>query len=150
MSKKLYSKVWSGTINVEAGQYFTGPEITNALHSWLVQDDIEVVGANLSIISTTPSENDGFAQIMVELSQTGIYGQDGAIACAMAQEGWNTTPAGISAANANVAVIFPDGKAMPVKEEGHLYLNTCYTGKTASFSTFNFEVIIFYTKTGRR
>ncbi len=150
MSKKLYSKVWAGFILVDPGPYVTGPEITNALQSWLVQDDIEVIGANISLINTMPSENDGFAQLMVELSQTGIYGQDGAIAAAMSSEGWNTAPPGISAENANVVVMFPEGKAMPVKEEGHLYLNTSYMGKTASSSRFNFEVIIFYTKTGRR
>ena len=143
-TNKVYTKVFSGYINVPASS--PEPLVTNALHSWLLQDDIEVLGIDGSLVSSTPSENDGFATVVLEVSQSGIYGTEGALFSIAAEEGWNTTPAGICSANGNKATMLPSGKVVGVREEGHLYINTNTVAKTAGTSVFLFHIAIFYTK----
>ncbi|MBA7587914.1 hypothetical protein ES708_29961 [subsurface metagenome] len=120
------------------------------MHSWLVQEDIEVIGAQATIYLVSPSENDGFSSVDLELSQVGIPAQDGAILSVNATEGWNTTPAGISTTNGIASVFFPPGFAVPVKEEGYLYVNSVGVGKSAGVSMYDYEIIVFYTKKGSR
>jgi hypothetical protein len=147
MSKRIFTKVMMGEC-----QTTTGPVVryNNAIDQYLVQEDIEIVGAQICVVPQLPSENDGFTFVAVELSQTGIYGQDGSILSGMADEGWNTTPAGIALANANVTITFPQGTTVPVKEEGHLYLNILEFGKSAGTSIYEYIVTIYYTKKGSR
>ncbi|MBA7575142.1 hypothetical protein ES708_16963 [subsurface metagenome] len=142
MSKRVFTKIFRGEINVELAM----PTIVNGFFSWLVQEDIELVGAEISLQNDMPSENDGFATCELELSQTGLIGGDGAILDAKAMEGWNTVPQGICNQNAHVVLVLPQGVAIPIKEEGHLYLNTRGYGKTADLSYFEYCVIIYYTK----
>ena len=142
-ANKVYTKVFAGYVNVSGTPE---PLVTNALHSWLLQDDIEVLGIDGCLISATPSENDGFATVVLEVSQTGIYGAEGALYAICAEEGWNTTPAGICNANGNKATMLPSGKVVGVREEGHLYINTNTVAKSAATSTFLFHIAIFYTK----
>jgi len=143
MSKRIFTKVFRGAISAETQI----PEEVGAVHSWLVQyDSIEVIAAQASLWSYLPSENDGFTNASVELSQVGVVGQEGAILSVAASEGWNTTPAGIMAANGHMAIVFPSGYAVPVKEEGYLYINTTSLGKSAGVSQYRYEVIVHYTK----
>ncbi len=142
MSKRIFTKVFSGTTPTALAMV----KDYNAQEAWLVQEDIEVIGAELVIQSAQPSENDGFAYCGVELSQVGVISQDGAILKAAAFEGWNTTPAGICTANGHAIVAFPLGLAVPVKEEGYLYINLTTYGKTAGMSVFNWGCIVYYTK----
>ncbi|MBA7557873.1 hypothetical protein ES705_50651 [subsurface metagenome] len=150
MSKRIFTKVWAGYVNVEPGGYPAGPMIENAINSWLLQENVEVIGASMALVNTMPSENDGFSQVLLELSQSGIYGTDGGILAVMSSEGWNTTPAGIFGSVGHSGVMFPDGKTIPVREEGHLYLNVSFTGKSAGICVYSFEVMIYYTKQGSR
>ncbi|GAI13194.1 unnamed protein product [marine sediment metagenome] len=146
MSKRIFTKVFIGNILAET----IAPTAQNALHSWLLQDNIEVIGAQGTIYNTVPSENDGFASAMVELSQVGVHAQDGAILIASATEGWNTAPAGLSGSNGQQAVTFPDGMAVPVREEGYLYINAFTVGKSAGISQFMYEVVVYYIKMAAR
>ncbi|MBA7587384.1 hypothetical protein ES708_29413 [subsurface metagenome] len=140
--KKVFTKVFSGGLAVSGAQEIE----KNAMVSWLAQEDIEVVAAQISLKSTQPSENDGFASVVLELSQVGVLGLDGAILVAQAGEGWNTTPAGICETNADVVLALPSGLTVPVKEEGYLFLNAMTRGKSAGMSVFGYQAIIFYTK----
>jgi len=142
--RRIFTKVWAGFTAVST----TAETTENAYRSWLAQEPIEVIGAQISIINRIPSENDGFACLELELSQVGLIGQDGSILRAGASEGWNTTPAGISATNAFATVTFPDGYTVPVKEEGYLYLNLDMIGKSAGASVFAWCITIYYTKKG--
>lgn len=144
MAKRIFTKVLSGT----RGVVTTGVIPEGAVASWLAQEDIEVIGAEIAVVSDKPSENDGFAWCQIELSQVGIWSQDGLILKASASEGWNTTPAGVDQTNGHAIVAFPQGFAVSVKEEGYLYINTIGCGKTAGESTFYWSCIIYYTKRG--
>ncbi|MBA7587237.1 hypothetical protein ES708_29258 [subsurface metagenome] len=142
MSKRIFTKIFSGTIDLTT----TSMTVRNAKESWLAQEDIEVIGAEVAIQSQMPSENDGFSQCFVELSQVGVFGQEGAILGAWASEGWNTTPAGIMATTGHIVVMFPQGYVVPVKEEGYLHVNTRGWGKSAGTDLFEYEIYVYYTK----
>ena len=144
--KRIFTRVYEGIVAAEGTILTEEP----AKESWLLQEDIEVIGAEIALINQLPSENDGFAVVFAELSQTAIRGQDGAILVGQAYEGWNTTPAGVDVAAAHPIVSFPQGFVVPVKEEGYLYVNTAYIGKSAGVSVFHYEVVVYYTKKGSR
>ncbi len=144
MSKRIFTKVFNGAITAELAV----PKTDNAIMSWLAQEDIEVVGASATIYSYQPSENDGQAEALIELSQVGIIAQDGAILQVAAHEDWNTTPAGICLTTQQATVMFPQGSAVPIKEEGYLYINAMSVGKTAGLSSFQYTVTVYYIKRG--
>ncbi|MBA7550596.1 hypothetical protein ES705_43115 [subsurface metagenome] len=148
MGKRIFTKRFSGRISCGFGD----PAIVskNAIESWLVQEDMEVVGASIAVGPSVPSENDGYTYCAVELSQVGIAGLDGSILTGYACEGWNTTPAGITQVAANVAISFPNGTAIPVKEEGYLYINCKFVGKSAGESFYDYGVTVYYTKKGSK
>ena len=146
MSKRIFTKRFSGEIQVSMIGYVE----QNALETWLLQDDIEILGAEIVVAADKPSENDGFAIVSVELSQTGVALQDGAIILASASEGWNTAPPGISMTNGHAVVTFPQGTVIPVREEGHLYINARGRGKSAGVSTFGYGAVVYYTKGSSR
>ncbi|MBA7586449.1 hypothetical protein ES708_28447 [subsurface metagenome] len=145
MSKRVFTRIAKGYVHAE----LTVEAEQTGIYSWLLQEDIEIVGVVMSLYSAIPSENDGFASVNLELSQTAEYGQAGAVASVNATEGWNTVPQGISGTSNVTVVNFPVGLSIPVKEEGHLYVNALSVGKSAGVSTFVFEVIIYYTMKGR-
>ncbi|GAI02704.1 unnamed protein product [marine sediment metagenome] len=148
MAKRVFTRIAKGIASV-GGMGFPEPGEQTGLYSWLLQEDIEIVGVCMSLWNSLPSENDGFAWCNLELSQTAEYGQSGSIASVNAMEGWNTTPAGICATNGHQVMNFPVGLSIPVKEEGHLYVNALLEGKSAGTSEFSFLVIIYYTMKGR-
>ncbi|MBA7700096.1 hypothetical protein ES703_108803 [subsurface metagenome] len=143
--KRILTKVFWGEHNVAAEGAMAA---VGTLDKWLLQEAIEVVGAEVMVQSAVPSENDGFAHIEVELSQAGAFGADGAILVGGAGEGWNTVPQGIQGTNANATIAFPAGYAVPVRDEGYLYINYHSQGKSANVSKFTWEVIVHYIKKG--
>ncbi|MBA7712817.1 hypothetical protein ES703_121807 [subsurface metagenome] len=146
--KRIFTKRFSGAIDANPpGLVF---EDQNALETWLVQEDIDVIGAEVAVASHAPSENDGYALVSVELSQVGVMNQDGSILLASSTEGWNTAPPGICQASGHAMVTFPNGMAVPVKEEGYLYINGRSKGKSAGPSLFSYGVVVYYTKKGAR
>lgn len=142
MSKRIFTKVFSQAVAAEGAV----PATHNAKQSWLAQEDIEVIGASALVYSYQPSENDGQAEVMVELSQVGLINQDGAIIQVAAHEDWNTTPAGICLTVGQATVMFTPLYAIPIKEEGYLYVNALSVGKSAGISSFNYTVTVYYTK----
>ncbi|MBA7542013.1 hypothetical protein ES705_34329 [subsurface metagenome] len=145
MSKRVFTRIAKGYVAATG----MAPAEHTGVYSWLLQEDIEIVGVNLSLWCRAPSENDGFTSVNLELSQTAEYGQAGAIVAVSATEGWNTTPAGICQTNGALAMNFPVGLSIPVKEEGHIYVNALSLGKSAGTTYYDFEVIIYFTMKGR-
>ncbi|MBA7552013.1 hypothetical protein ES705_44564 [subsurface metagenome] len=146
MSKRVFTKVFHGVLAAEQPISIQ----FNAKETWLAQEDIEVVGAQASMLNTSPSENDGLASAEVELSQVGVIDTDGAIIKVVANEWWNTAPPGIYQTAGHTEVSFAPALAIPIKEEGLLYINASTIGKTADVSTFSYSIIVFYTKKGSR
>jgi len=144
MSRKIFTKVFSGSLSITGAV----PTSLPADKTWLMQEDIEVVGAEAVIAIQAPSENDGSAFAAVELSQVGVQSMDGQLLEAKATEGWNTTPAGIDQTSQAVVVMFPAGYTVPVKEEGYLYINGYGLGKAAGTAIFPYKVIVYYIKRG--
>ncbi|MBA7550547.1 hypothetical protein ES705_43064 [subsurface metagenome] len=142
MAKRVYTKCFSGYLSATG----VAPVVTLNAFPWLMQEDVTIIGLDLSLGLQVPSENDGFTCITLEVSQIGAWGADGSIASVMAAEGWNTTPAGISVANGHTLMFFPDGRGIDIKEEGALYINTQTKGKSAGSTTWNFHVVILYEK----
>ena len=147
MSRRIFTKVLGAQVTAPT-QPIPAAAPQEAIVSWLVQEDIEIIAAALMIGSQVPNENDGFAMCEAELSQTSQTRSEGIILNGVAGEGWNTTPAGIDQANCNHGVTFPQGMAIPVKEEGYVYLNAVCVGKTAATSVFDVRGTIYYIKRG--
>jgi hypothetical protein len=144
--KRVFTKIFEDYVSASG----VPPVKNDAALSWLLQEDIEVIAAVINIQCVTPSENDGFSNCVVELSQVGLFAQNGTILSGRAGEGWNTTPAGILQTNCNIAMVFEAGMAVPVREEGYLHINTEAGGKSAGISIFYYTVTVYYTKKGSR
>ncbi|MBA7552056.1 hypothetical protein ES705_44609 [subsurface metagenome] len=142
MSKKVFTKLFTGIRQAVV----VGQGSQPAIHQWLMQEDIEVIGASIMVASSLPSENDGYASCEIELSQVGVSDSDGSLLKAAAGEGWNTAPPGICRQNAHIAAMFPAGEAVPIKEEGYLFVNAWVIAKSAGISEFRYTVIVYYTK----
>jgi len=132
MSRKIFTKYFVTPPGDIAHGVTT---VENAAWSWLMQEDIEVIGAQMATEFTEMPANDGYCLSHAELSQTGIIGREGAILEAIAYAWWNTTPAGIALVAQTLSVVFPAGFTVPVKEEGYLYVNRNLNGAQLSAGT---------------
>lgn len=148
MNKRIFThKVDFNQKTVAAGTSLT----YNADNAWLMQEDIDVIGVEIQIDMTNHVGNDGMGLAVIEVSQSGKYGEDGLIARVNGISEWNTAPAFGGARQPNqVVVMFPAGHAIPVKQEGHIYTNGYYNAVTltAGNLTFAGTAIIYYTKKG--
>ncbi|MBA7542384.1 hypothetical protein ES705_34705 [subsurface metagenome] len=140
---KVFTKVFEADIGTSIGPIET---INDAELTWLLQEDISIFAVDGVAVTNKPSENDGFTRLIAELSQTAVFGSDGALMAVAVSEGWNTTPSGIFATASNKSLTLPQGKAIIVREEGHLYVNCSTYGKTAGITHFQYRFTIYYTK----
>ncbi|MBA7580383.1 hypothetical protein ES708_22274 [subsurface metagenome] len=147
MSKRIFTKFLDGYA-IDTSQVMWNVE--NAIDSWLVQEDIEVIGFQLGAKCHSPDQNDDLAEVVGELSQTGVYAEDGAMGQVVNASLWNSVPQGIDRECPTTVVMFPQGTAIPVKEEGHLYLNAQSRGANGTHTTWVVWAIVFYTKKGSR
>lgn len=91
---------------------------------WLVQDDIEIVGAYLGIsASLADILCMGGGCVHADLSQVGLLDQDGQILQGMAEVIPDIATNFGQSGQLNIAVMFPAGLRIPVREEGYIYLN---------------------------
>jgi hypothetical protein len=115
--------------------------------AWIPQEDITIVGVLLQCFFGLENANDCHIYGHMEVSQAAVHWQDGIIACACINRGWNTTPGAIHEAPANVAIMFPAGFGIPVKEEGHVNLITNFWQEGAAGSnSIHCDAIIYYVK----
>jgi len=116
--------------------------------SWLLQEDIEVVGFQLHVEIEEQLANDGKGAVCVELSQTGVWHSDGVLGIKTTVAEWNTSPAFGHTDRGEDSVMFPAGNRVTVKEEGYLYLHMCLdaTELTAGIVKAEGMAIIYYTK----
>ncbi|MBA7710417.1 hypothetical protein ES703_119359 [subsurface metagenome] len=145
MAKRIFTKYMSAVTEGD-GETLTAQ---NALDTWLLQEDIEVIGFQVGAILKVPDQNDNLGEIVVELSQTGVFGQDGVIGQVANSSLWNTLPSGVGRDCSTAIVMFPQGTVIPVKEEGHLYLNDSIRGAMATTNLWIVWAIVYYTKKGK-
>ncbi len=121
---------------------------------WLLQEDIDIIGVELigGVGGDMAVLNAGSGEFIVDVSQVGARGKDGMIAEVRGiwtSEGaahlggvWGTTIA---------VVMFPPDAAVPIREEGYVYLNgyvNCYGGQVGQQISVQGYAIIYYTKRG--
>ena len=104
-----------------------------AADSYLAQEDIQVVGVELEVAAEVFSHGVftalKYMGLNAEVSQSGKWDAPGCLLRALS-EGCvqtlavpNNTHTNRNLQPSQIAVMFPSGLAVPVKEEGHLYLN---------------------------
>ncbi|MBA7702945.1 hypothetical protein ES703_111723 [subsurface metagenome] len=133
-------------------QAATTSETYNARETWTVQEDIEIIGAQIHILAQGQLGNDGFTVAIVEFSQSGKYDEDGVIIKAGMTQEWNTSPAFGHSKYASENVMFPRGLAIPVREEGivHVNLQVVAIDLTAGSFVVGAGGTIYYTKKGTK
>jgi len=144
--KRVYTATLFGEIR-EAGSG-SQTEQYKGVDSYVAQEDIEIIGCELTLMPTLPMGNDGLAWCRAELSQTSDLAKPGIIMEAPNVCEWNTTPAFGEHESTQVFAMFPEGKVVPLKEEGRVYLNYEVNTEslTAGFYTARLFAIIYYTK----
>ncbi|MBA7582148.1 hypothetical protein ES708_24068 [subsurface metagenome] len=144
MSRRVFTKFMEG-IAVDTGTAWTEE---SAITSWLAQEDIEVIGFQLGARAYLSDQNDDLAEIVGELSQAGLMHQDGLIGRCTGAHYWNTVPQSVDRECDSPVVMFPEGLAVPVKEEGYLYLHAATKGAVGTHMTWKVWAIVYYTKRG--
>ncbi len=145
MSKRIFTRYMTGEFS---DQGTTWKEIL-ALDSWLLQEDIEVIGYQIGTRVHIADQNDNLTEVIGELSQTAIFGQDGVIGRVCGAHLWNSVPSSVDRECPTSLVMFPQGTAIPVKEEGHIYLNASVKGAALTHAQWAVWAIIYYTKKGK-
>jgi len=142
-TKKLdFSKVTQAAVSSET---------YDARTAWLAQEDIEIIGCEVHADCVSQVGNDGMAFGIVEVSNSGKYGQEGCFARSAGIAEWNTTPGFGGNRQPNcVVVMFPAGYAITVKEEGYVYLNGYVNAAELTAGDFEFagSAILYYVKKG--
>lgn len=116
--------------------------------TWTVQEDIEIIGWFLHVGVCNVNENDGFATCSALLSQSDPL-SDGRIATVSnAHESWNTVPAFGQIESGKDAQMLPAGEYITVKEEGNVTLYIFDAGKSADYTVWNVQCIIYYHRKG--
>jgi len=116
---------------------------------FVAQEDIHIIGVDMDVQNRVmQSQNDGMGENWAELSQSGRRYGDGILIQGGAWAWWNTTPASVGCTQCNHILMFPEGSAIPLREEGRLYLHTCSynLGISAGVTSGSVHVIIYYTK----
>ena len=123
-----------------------------AVVSWLLQEDIEIVGCQVGISwgASWMSVAGQYIETLAELSQTAVVERDGVIlhARVQAQLGLVTSGMAYQFGSDHAEVMFPPADRITVKEEGYLYLNAWLNEEAALRVTLRPWAIIWYTKRG--
>ena len=141
---RVFTKHMLGAHTKTAGS----ASIWEVVDSWVVQEDITIIGVAVACDHATFLNNDGHAWVGAEVSQSGVAQQDGRIAEAWADVAWNSAPAFGYNKWAQSVVMFPKGYGVPIKEEGTVYLhgNTNGVEVTVADVTVSAMAIIYYVK----
>ena len=150
MGKRIFSIQIAATVPLgEAAD-----TVHNALAAWTPEEDVEVVGAELTTqVHEVDIAVDGFAGLRTQLSQFGAMGNYSVIAEGYACVSSYIVVAAAQSAqyeNSHAVVMFPEGHSIPVSEGTSLYLNAYKVGLCAT-KVVNCHIYaqIFYTKKGK-
>lgn len=143
--KKVFTKVLDDSGNLAAGT-----SDIRVCDTWVVQEDIDIIGVELTSEISRPLGNDGSAELRCEVSQSGQLGKDGSIALCNTTAEWNTSPAFGAMRAARTVTMFPAGYGVQVKEEGTVYLFVVAAANDMTAGILNWDVhaTIYYVKKG--
>ena len=119
---------------------------TLSADQFLAQEDIDIIGLELNLEICEINENDSVTMAYAEISQNGNWAQDGSIMREQVNLTWNTTPAFGHYMKGFRSLMFPAGLAIPLKEEGILYMHVQSAGGSAGISYLSVHCNVFYTK----
>lgn len=117
--------------------------------AFLAQEDIEIVGVYICAHMCSMNQNDNVTTLYGEISQHGNLSQDGAILYVQSVSAWNTAPAFGYYFPGEHTIMFPEGRTIPIKEEGVVYLHAHYQGVVTGTTSLSIHAHIFYTKKGQ-
>lgn len=117
---------------------------------FVAQDDIDLVGVELNVEMCAFNQNDNFTMAYGELSQNGNWAQDGSILRGQCTAAWNSSPAFGYYVPSFRTVIFPYNCAIPIKEEGNVYLHVQYQGASAGTTSLGVHANLYYVKRSGR
>lgn len=131
-NRKIYTKRLATAVVAPLG-------IATEYHAadlWLVQDDIEIIGAQIDCTVCAVGETGtGIGAVDFDVSQVGLLAQDGLILQGTCAFSYDIATVIGKPGQANVGIIFPEGSRMVVKEEGHVYLNMIVFGANIAILT---------------
>lgn len=158
MTKRIFTKILKGEKKITGAQ----PALVSEhvlLDSWLVQEDIEIIGAYLHVSGVPDSAWADAMNSMLgggaALSQHAVIHQDGEIlSAAFHSYGQGDTGTVLAERRhtipwASNVITFPTGSAIPVKEEGVVYLHL-HAAFLWAVTEVNFSAVacVYYTKKG--
>lgn len=143
-------KVFTKNLNASLEQVGAGSSQALADASWLMEEDIEIIGIVMDAQLLSSPGNDGFSHGVGWLSQSAEAGVlEGRLAHVGAQLEWNTAPAFGTRTTQIATLMLPPGYTIQIKEEGHLYLNMNMENSGAGNCTLFVQAIVYYVKRGQ-
>jgi len=120
----------------------------DAIMSFVAEEDMHIIGFELMAFPDKLNQNDAHGRWQATLSQNSdLADPRGILGRVNCGDGWNTAPASVWRTEAHIVVMFPEGYAVELKEEGNLYLtlNGSYCQGAGEPSGWGVAVI-YYTK----
>lgn len=119
---------------------------TPSADQFLAQENLDIIGLELNIELCSYNQNDSVSMAYVEISQNGNWNQDGMLMREQAVAAWNTAPAFGYYVKGFRSQFFPAGYAVPLKEEGVLYMHVQSQGAAAGTTSLAVHCNVFYAK----
>lgn len=144
MSKRIFTKQFHEAATTVPAVI----SVFEALAIWRPQEDIEIIGWYMSAWIQDLLANDGNITWVAELSQVGVLNQDGVIGCVTCTGTQNTAPNFGDLGYETLGLIFPAGFAIPIREEGAVYMNCEILATDLAVGTpvCNVHGAVYYTK----
>lgn len=148
--KSNTERIFTHVLHKTFTQGAVGTEGPNPVETWSPQEDIEVVGCWLYGELEVISENDCQTGGWFGLKSGAMMDLGGWLGRINWSGLWNTSPAAVQKEYANVAVIFPKGQAVTVREGETLNLFASVRSVTAGEHTYSLGAIVYYIPKGVR
>jgi len=151
MTKRIFSKCIWGEVET-LGDHGEAPDV--ALATFIAEEDIEVIGVELqgyTVGLVDPGAgNSGLLETRIGVTSSPIGTPEGVIARLTMQCWIDATLDKSVFGSKEVVVMFPEGKAMTVREEGVITLSAGSISHQKGIQYLNGLVYIYYTKKNAR
>jgi len=146
----MKERIFTYSLHKTFVQGVVGTEIPSPWVSWKPEEDIEVIGVQLSGMLEVISENDCQTGGWMHVSQSGDMMQITGVLSRVQFAGiWNTSPQAVQKEMFNHVVMFPESKYVSVREGEGLYLDGSVRSVTAGEHNYSMNAIVYYIPKGR-